>query len=66
MGPNGEWVAVLLDKKSFQLNPVRDGWNTINWTKTGPETWTAVHQKAEITRTIKMKRQPPLQDLLKK
>lgn len=66
MGPNGEWVAVLLDKTKFQLNPVRDGWNNIQWTKNSKDEWTAVQQKPTFTRTIKMKRQPSLEELLKK
>lgn len=66
LGPNGEWVAVLLDKKAFQLNPVREGWNTINWTQNSKDEWTAINQKPDFTRTIKMKRQPPLEELLKK
>lgn len=66
LGPNGEWVAVLLDKNVFQLAPVRSGWFYISWTK-DPEKdeWTAVQQKPDFTRTIKMKRQPPLEELLK-
>ena len=66
LGPNGEWVAVLLDNKSIQMDPVRMGWHTINWTKNGPDEWTSVQQKPEITRTIKMKRQPALSELLKR
>ncbi len=66
LGPNGEWVAVLLDKKSIQLDPVRQGWLSINWTKNSPDEWTSVQKKPDFTRTIKMKRQPALSELLKK
>ncbi len=66
LGPNGEWVAVLLDKTKFQLDPVRDGWNNIQWTRNSKDEWTAVQQKPAFVRTIKMKRQPSLDELLKK
>ncbi|MFN0034827.1 MAG: hypothetical protein ACKVUS_07170 [Saprospiraceae bacterium] len=66
LGPNGEWVAVLLDGKSFQLDPVRDGWHSIHWTQNSQDEWTAVQKKPEVVRTIKMKRQPPLTELMKK
>lgn len=65
LGPNGEWVAVLLDKTSIQLDPVRNGWLAINWTQNSKDEWTAVQKKPDFTRTIKMKRQPPLAELLK-
>lgn len=64
LGPNGEWVAVLLDKKSFQLEPVRRGWNSIIWTQKNKDEWTSVQRKPEFVRTINMKRQPPLEKLL--
>lgn len=66
LGPNKEWVAVLLDKKTFQLDPVRDGWNNINWTQTNENEWVAVQKKPNFIRTLKMKRQPSLAELLKK
>jgi hypothetical protein len=65
LGPNGEWATVLLDKKTVQFDPVRPGWNTIKWTQNNPDEWIMVQQKPEITRTIKMKRQPALGELLK-
>jgi hypothetical protein len=66
LGPNGEWVAVLLDKKSFQLDPIRDGWNNIQWTQNSKDEWTSVQKKPNFERTIKMKRQSPLNELIKK
>ena len=66
LGPNLEWVAVLLDKKSFQLNPTRDDWNTIHWTQNSVDEWTAEQKKPAMTRTIKMKRQPALVEMIKK
>jgi len=65
LGSTGEWVAVLLGKNTFQLDPIREGWNTINWTQNSKDEWTVVHKKPDFTRTIKMKRQPPLEELLK-
>ncbi len=65
IGPNGEWVAVLLSKNEFQLDPVREGWNNIIWTQNNKDEWTSVQEKADFIRTIKMKRQPPLESLLK-
>lgn len=64
-GPNGEWVNVLLDDKSCLFNPIREGWHSISWTKNSYDEWTVVHKKPEFVRTIKMKRQPPLAELLK-
>ena len=65
LGPNGEWIAVQLDKKSFQLDPIRDGWISINWTQNSKDEWTAVQKKPTFIRTIKMKRQPSLAELMK-
>ncbi len=67
MGPNKEWVGVLLTDQAFQLSPTPLGYQTINWTydeKKG--TWTAVHKRPDFTRTIKMVRQAPLSELLQK
>ena len=66
LGENGEWVAVLLDKKSIQLDPIRAGWISLNWTQNKPDEWTAVQKKPDFVRTVKMKRQPALNELLKK
>lgn len=66
MGPNQEWVAVLLDKKNIQLDPVRPGWHSIYWTQNSDQEWTMVHKKPDLTRTLKMKKQPAIKDLLKK
>lgn len=66
MGPNKEWVGVLLTDHSLQLSPARPGWHTINWTydpKKGD--WTAVHKRPDFIRTLKMIRQAPLSELLK-
>lgn len=65
LGPNKEWVGVLLTDRALQLSPTRLGWHTINWTydeKKGE--WTAVHKRPDFIRTIKMVKQAPLSELL--
>ncbi|MBN8679656.1 MAG: hypothetical protein J0M29_15610 [Chitinophagales bacterium] len=67
MGTNKEWVATLLTDNQLYLSPVRSGWHTISWkydSKKGE--WTAEHKRPDFIRTIKMKAQAPLQELLKK
>lgn len=64
MGPNGEWVAVLLDQGKFQLDPIHSGWHSISWTKNSADQWTFEQQKTDFKRTITMKRQPELSTLL--
>ena len=66
LGTYEEWVAVLIDKKSIQLDPTRDGWITNSWTQNSKDEWTSVQKKIDFERTIKMKRQAPLAELLKK
>lgn len=67
LGPNKEWVGVLLTDHAFQLSPTRQGWHTISWTfDKKKDSWTAVHQRPDFSRTIKMTRQAPLSELLKK
>lgn len=67
LGPNKEWVAVLLTDNELLLSPTRLGWHTIHWTvNKEKETWTAVHKRPDFTRTIKMKRHIPLSEMLKK
>ena len=65
IGSNGEWVAVLLDKKAAQFDPLVQGWFSIQWTQNTKDEWTMVQKKPDFVRTIKMKRQPPLEELLK-
>jgi hypothetical protein len=60
-------VAVLLTDKEFQLSPTRQGWHSINWTVDKEKgTWTAVHKRPDFTRTIKMQRHTPLNEMLQK
>ena len=67
MGPNGEWVAVHLNKNSIQLDPIRADWHTIHWSYDNEKNeWTAVQKKPDFIRTIKMKKQAALEDMLKK
>lgn len=67
MGPNGEWVGVFLTENALQLDPVRHNWHAIHWTHDAQKgEWTAVYKRPDFVRTIKMKRQAPLADLLKK
>lgn len=64
MGPNGEWVAVLLSEDKFKLDPVRSGWHSILWTQNSADQWTFVQEKPDFKRTISMKRQAELSTLL--
>jgi len=66
LGTYDEWVAVLLDKTSIQLAPTHLGWIAINWTQNSKDEWTSVQKKPDFERTVKMKRQPPLMQLIKK
>jgi hypothetical protein len=66
LGTYDEWVAVLIDKKSIQLDPTRAGWIAISWTQNSKDEWTSVQKKPDFERTVKMKRQPELTKLLKK
>ncbi|MCC7467543.1 MAG: hypothetical protein IT261_14775 [Saprospiraceae bacterium] len=67
MGPNKEWVGVLLTDNALQLSPTRAGWHTINWTYDKEKgTWTAVHKRPDFIRTLKMIRQAPLGELQQK
>ncbi len=65
LGPYGEWVAVMADKKTIQFDPIRSDWHSINWTQNSKDEWTSVQKKPTFERTINMKRQPPLEKLLK-
>jgi hypothetical protein len=64
IGAGGEWVAVQLDQISVKFDPVRDGWNSIHWLQNSKDEFTATHTKPEFVRTIHMRKQPPLQELL--
>jgi hypothetical protein len=57
-------VAVQLDQISVKFDPVRDGWNSIHWLQNSKDEFTATHTKPEFVRTIHMRKQPPLQELL--
>lgn len=64
IGVKGEWVAVHLDKISVEFDPMRDGWNSIHWLQNSKDEFTATHTKPDFVRTIHMKKQPPLRELL--
>lgn len=68
LGPTGEWVAVLLGKDSFRLDPIRPSWHSISWSrdKEKDDEWTAQHKRPDFERTIKMKRTQPLDSMLTK
>jgi len=65
LGPYGEWVTVLMDKQTIQFDPVRADWHTISWTQNSKDEWTSVQKKPTFERTVKMIRQPALEEMLK-
>lgn len=65
MGVNAEWVVVSMTDSTLRLDPVRQGWLAIDWKKNSQEEWTMTHSKTDFRRSIKMKRQPALEELMK-
>lgn len=66
MGVNGEWVAVMMRDSAMRFDPLRKGWLAIDWKMNNKDQWTLTHSREGFNRPIKMVRQAPLEELMRK